>query len=916
MDLFKRIQDLSAVYDDDGPSATVLESRPMFNDGGMLVKPSADGSRPGYARVKTSKGNIGGSDYKPLTEDQTKLLKTRYADEIKKQGGYKKWRANPKNNWKVSYVRKGKITADTFKKTELDLDALEKIIDRTNLENKIYSQKEISDLYFKEKKIKPKGESRSVIRPSENKEIKNLFDKIILPEEKVNRVIEQMLISDEPLPEITFKSKDANAKANWRKYIINEVGEGAGDGLKNLLKNNKFYKKNAEVLNYMSNIRNDIEDMNFKDAIDYATKAKKGMPRLSGMKGNFSFSPVYRTMDFAFRNWDANKGKGLVKFFDKNGKPITWSPGLKKLDYNTVSFSKGDKQTFSVNGKYNNSISIRADGEQFFPKVFDAVKTRNALLDTMVDSPFKKGEQMLFSELITKIQIDGYGWSPDKKQVLEILHGPDGVAGNPFDSLKVGTSKLNNTLSTLDSIPIKGLKNKIMNQAYGQLKGLRGEKLTKAIIDQQLEIGEQVAAGKKFPITDRTQIFMDALNPEKEILGPLSQKEKTFVETKLKSPAVRLRNIETTEAIDNLLLKLSAQIDEDCAQAVANGGRIGLKTVGSSAFCKTKARNYMSEELTKGIGTQQNAKTSLIKRILAGSANFLKQNLSPKELFKMENLIGKPALYGAAAFETGLVADDVLRKGKPLNVAAAESLFGSVLNLDADAARAKNLLESNTQLSPAAKEYAQNILDYDKYRKLDLNFPSSLVAKSMPGSEKYFKMQEDLKKKIESTPDTGAFDYQSALDESEGAFKAKPKFLDAPDDPNVTPLTNKFAKPPGRRVGPMTAKQDVKIDLTPLTYQNFKPDYGFTKEQFEDVMRKEGALADDQVYQDDFYRREVEKPIEFEQLMKLPSFRGASEKFAGGGIAKMAGDRSGAMTRSMNPDSQGLQGLFNRVKKV
>ena len=48
MDLFKRIQDLSAIYDDDGPSATVLESRPMFNDGGMLVQPSDDGSRPGY----------------------------------------------------------------------------------------------------------------------------------------------------------------------------------------------------------------------------------------------------------------------------------------------------------------------------------------------------------------------------------------------------------------------------------------------------------------------------------------------------------------------------------------------------------------------------------------------------------------------------------------------------------------------------------------------------------------------------------------------------------------------------------------------------------------------------------------------------------------------------------------------------
>ena len=49
MDLLKRIQDLSSIYDDDGPSATVQESRPMFNNGGMLVQPSNDGSRPGYS---------------------------------------------------------------------------------------------------------------------------------------------------------------------------------------------------------------------------------------------------------------------------------------------------------------------------------------------------------------------------------------------------------------------------------------------------------------------------------------------------------------------------------------------------------------------------------------------------------------------------------------------------------------------------------------------------------------------------------------------------------------------------------------------------------------------------------------------------------------------------------------------------
>ena len=342
------------------------------------------------------------------------------------------------------------------------------------------------------------------------------------------------------------------------------------------------------------------------------------------------------------------------------------------------------------------------------------------------------------------------------------------------------------------------------------------------------------------------------------------------------------------EFLDNLMLKLSAQIDPDCAQAVADGGRIGLKTVGSPDFCKTKARNYISQELINGIGTQQNAKTSLIKRIIAGSANFLKQNLSPKELLKMENLIGKPALYGAIGFETGLVADDVFRKGKPLNVAAAESLFGPVLNLDADAAKAKNILESNVQLSPAAKEYAQNIIDYDRYRKNQLSFPSSLVAKSMPGSDKYFKMQEDLKNKIMTTPDTGALDYQSALTESEAIFKAKPKTLfgleiDSPDAPEVTPLTNRLARP-SRTRGPMTTKQDMKVDLTPITYQNFQPNIP-SKEELEEGLRKIGMIGQDEIITDEAYQQKFYRPEEFSQLFQLPSFTGANQRFEKGGRA-------------------------------
>ena len=61
---------------------------------------------------------------------------------------------------------------------------------------------------------------------------------------------------------------------------------------------------------------------------------------------------------------------------------------------------------------------------------------------------------------------------------------------------------------------------------------------------------------------------------------------------------------------------------------------------------------------------------------------------------------------------------------------------------------------------------------------------------------------------------------------------------------------------------------------------------------------------------------ELQDYIKREDQMQSIADAGGVANMAGGGIAKMAGDRSGAMLTSMNPDSQGLSYLFNRVKKV
>jgi hypothetical protein len=59
-----------------------------------------------------------------------------------------------------------------------------------------------------------------------------------------------------------------------------------------------------------------------------------------------------------------------------------------------------------------------------------------------------------------------------------------------------------------------------------------------------------------------------------------------------------------------------------------------------------------------------------------------------------------------------------------------------------------------------------------------------------------------------------------------------------------------------------------------------------------------------------------ERAAEFERKSNLP--RPGIDPFqaAGGGIAKLAGDPSGAMLQSMNPDSQGLRSLKKRVKTI
>ena len=102
-----------------------------------------------------------------------------------------------------------------------------------------------------------------------------------------------------------------------------------------------------------------------------------------------------------------------------------------------------------------------------------------------------------------------------------------------------------------------------------------------------------------------------------------------------------------------------------------------------------------------------------------------------------------------------------------------------------------------------------------------------------------------------------------------------------------------------------------------------KPKFEKTTEQFETAAKpfldtsdpQKALLENIQKSQDAL--KELQKQYDERALQRKSQFD-LSDPFmaAGGGIAKEAGDPSGAMLESMNPDSQGLSGLLKRGKKV
>jgi len=362
---------------------------------------------------------------------------------------------------------------------------------------------------------------------------------------------------------------------------------------------------------------------------------------------------------------------------------------------------------------------------------------------------------------------------------------------------------------------------------------------------------------------------------------------------------------ETGDKINKLLKEFEAH-PGGCGKAA--GGRILFSNGGEAiTACAKKGVAAFIDDLKKGNYSKATV------NILKGGGNLVKNILNPMELLKLRNYFGPAALGFMAAFEGGVITDDVIRQGTPLNESLANNwLTKSFLPYTKDYAKAKNLLESGTVPSNM-KKYVQDVVTFNEglkeVERIE-NMTSSRIADvggygMLDGSSMYSKKQEDkdvndLIKNMSSisedvvTPGTAkALEMKALQDEMEATRMAKKKFspifgFDKLKDRNKTSVFDEY----------ISATEEAPKDFRPVTYKdaeykdkklplgleqaymnkfNIKPRDSLSNYFFKD---SEKNVLEELTDEYNAFKRQ-------EKASKYPGYFGTQDKFMEGGIASL-----------------------------
>jgi hypothetical protein len=785
-------------------NAFIKRERQQKAGGGMLVQPSADGSRPGYA--------------------------------------------NPKGNPEFGKKITGSIFKGTIKKHNLEkVKKLEEVVTKSNSQYKksLSSKAALEAVGFKDgyQAIQSKGALRDAV--------KEKLSKLLTTQQKIDNYVNNVMLAEDALVK-DFKNPISHIA---KKFGVSRVTVG------NWARDSQVYKDNKNIFTGLSRELNYNKYKFVGDGVprlmsDYSIIMQNKLPTSLTMYGGDK--PSNFIMQSAYRNFIQNKTAGKnasVTFvgnpellpqnewqFIKNGKLYSLDPSVDEIEFN---------------GKtYKNNYLARGDAKDIYKKDFGEVYKVFDDLDkymnttTVVGNKDVKLDTVLRQKLFEATGKKNYLL----RRAVEIDHFD--INKDPFSNLRLLDRRTNVQAGLIKRLPKYKNNQKLLNKV----------------------------------LTD-----IGYTTPYKDV--------DTFIKRSIKNIDTPIKTIGENKILQNIVSysKLS-----ECKIGKAEGGRISFA---NSITCIQDG--LKEQKLAAQQGNKKAARELVQVGKVATRAGLLK------------NVLGPGALLGEAMLEGAIIGNKVLG-GKPADIAYAESYIsfldprkyrgeldplkmaredmltrevedadGNIKTINAPGFSAlKSGFAAQDQLS-AFNEAVEDRDDAKTASRIDLYNPAAADAREQ-----------------------GARADQSANIISSDSFKDASRlaqeYLQGQTGANMAKYrTDDFGRfESGRDKDLRRRRMKEMSDIMPRDFFTEKTSDLLNRTQY---LR---SLGYDVSTRGLMEQREAMKasPLSVDARMYSPEqVYGTQGKFAGGGIAKMAGVSSGPPPAS-GPNSQGLLSLKNRVR--
>jgi len=955
-----------------------MKRNPMAG-GGMLVQPSADGSRPGYMgqKEKSEILKTKARNYLKNLPKNSNIVILNVAKELEMGRGIidqvlkeKQFQNKKFNLLKKANTLTSKQFAEEYKKFQKS-DFFKKGFDKEFAEY-------LNDAGFKPVRVKKGVEGKWSAETVSNKirdlniktvspKVNVLTDKEILKEAKQFNINTKGLSPDELRIKVKTARRDENARIREQedpeykeqrkqkqkiisqKYYKKQLS--TKEGRAKLLEQRKKAKRNQFKKLGLDPLATNADEAIWRDSVMIATKNVDG-------KGRFSIESGYsKTMDA--KDYYSNK----IKIKDnQTGKIFNYNNFKNYVNKNANSF-----------GLKNYDEAIKSYRQKFF----------------INDKPGLRKNINL--ALIPDYNIDPKKYDP--RSAYTIQHD-FGRQNNP---LKTSLAFYNDNLDEYQ-------------------------------IRTDFEKAWAASKKSKTPLADRKKAFnvfkKDLANLNIQSVPSMVTRERFFgkgldltdiLKTAKKEGATLPRGVLKEAAeLDKLLLNLAATVTNKCSIGNADGGRIGY-SLGSEA-CLKIGKEALDDGLLKGFKNKQ--QVNLAETILRAGGGL-------KSAFALRNIFGPAAIAASVAFEGGLIGYDMLTSGKTLREAFGDNLLNYALGKDYQInpqeemfKRFKGLGYDDQQIGSIKRSLdAMNTINTGAQLVMDVGQQQEALQKSRGQPETFMGLEDqfiadtagqraeqnlkDAKNQLaEFNRDIvrsgqadvlsnyiSSGDYAKGFDLFEKAQKeadiqklesAGPKFMGSvspkfeegrqSDLNTLRSIENPYPRllrdsgylglagggragyklGKGVKIKPSKVRSDAKsiIDENAKLIKQMKEtgeideissdlNQVIKKALDEDLLDKKDRIIDSinisgakkrknypynqQVFEEpknlDFYDSIIQSNFRTKTGPYFDRIRRARENKAGGGLLKQAGDRSGPPPES-GPNPQGLQGLLNRVKKV